>query len=140
MAQGIDNFLYEINTDGSVANFKFWDADDVTNVAEVAVSAKEFPEGVTQADSREVVDYAYGLVGSEMNKKRADRAVKLAHEAAEAQAQADKDEKASQLEIAKAAQHNVTAPLTTEVREDGVTQNVFSSTLDSEPAKNDKKK
>lgn len=141
MAQGLDNFLYEVTTDGSVANFKFWDPADVKNVAEVAVSDKEFPNGVQTADSRDVADYAYSLVSKELNAKRADKATAEATAQVEAQAATDKEAKEATAVHLKEAQNNATSPIGTETRSDGVTQNVYSSTVDSSDApKSDKKK
>jgi hypothetical protein len=140
MAQGLDNFLYDLAIDGGTANFKFWDPNDPTNTAEVSVSPKEFPEGVTAAASREVADYAYSLVSKQLNDKRADKAKAEAQTQLDAQAAADKEAKAATAAHLSEAQDNSTAPLGTEKREDGVTQNVFSSTVDSSASKDNKKK
>lgn len=72
MAQtyGLGNFLYEIDVADGNANFKFWDADDASNTAEVSVAQKDFPEGVKDADSRQVADLAFTQCQKVLNDKR----------------------------------------------------------------------
>jgi hypothetical protein len=131
MAQGLDNFLYDLQIDGATANFHFYDADDPKNVADVSISPKEYPEGVTTADSREVADYAYSLVAEKMNAARSDRAKALAVDQADKDAEAAKTERAVTAAGLKISEDVTTKPTTTETREDGVKQNVYSSTVDS---------
>jgi len=85
---GLGNFVYEINFDGKNANFKFRDPDDVSNVAEVTVSEKEFPENA-KADSRQVADYAYTQVAKTLNDKRDERLKKEAAKEVEERQEAD---------------------------------------------------
>lgn len=72
MAQqyGLGNFLYEIEISDGNANFKFWDSDDASNTAEVSVAQKDFPEGVKDADSRQVADLAFSQCQQVLNDKR----------------------------------------------------------------------
>lgn len=136
---GVDNFIGEVTVDGSVANFRFTDPDDVKNVAEVSVSEKEFPQGVVSADSREVSDYAYSLVAKQLNAVRSDR-IKAAETRLVVEAQeADKAAKELQSEHLRTAQDNVTPAAGTEKREDGVVQNVYNTAPPSTQS-NDKKK
>lgn len=126
MALGLDNFLYDLTIDGKTANFHFWDPDDSTNVADISVSDKEYngnPEG------REAAEYAYSLVNKQLNDKRIER-LKAADVALLSEQQDSvKADKAAVAEHLSAAQDNVTSPLGTEKREDGVVQNVYSSTV-----------
>jgi hypothetical protein len=123
---GVDNFLGEVSFDGSVANFHFTDPDDVKNVQDVSVSAKEFPEGVVSADSREVSDYAYSLVAEKMNAVRSERI-----KAAEVKLVTDEQDH-KKVEASISAQHlataqdNKTPSSGTETREDGVRQTVYN--------------
>lgn len=75
---GLGNFKYELTFDGKAANFKFHDPEDVTNTAEVSVSQSEFPEGISDADSRQVADIAYTQVSKVLNDKRDSRLKKEA--------------------------------------------------------------
>lgn len=71
MAQyGLGNFVYELEVSNGNANFKFYDPEDAANTAEVAVSQKDFPEGITQPDSRQVADIAYAQCSKVLNDKR----------------------------------------------------------------------
>lgn len=90
MAQtyGLGNFLYEIDVADGKANFKFWDAEDAANTAEVSIAKADFPEGITDADSRQVADLAFDQCQRVLNDKRDARlkkeaADKLATEQAE---------------------------------------------------------
>ena len=69
-AYGLGNFLYEVDIADGNANFKFWDADDASNTAEVSVAQKDFPEGVKDADSRQVADLAFTQCQKVLNDKR----------------------------------------------------------------------
>jgi hypothetical protein len=92
MAQqyGLGNFLYELEVSDGNANFKFWDAEDAANTAEVSVSQKDFPEGVKDADSRQVADIAYTQCQQVLNDKRDAR---LKKEAADNVAEKQKEDK-----------------------------------------------
>lgn len=128
MAQyGLGNFLYEFSVDGKSANFKFWDPEDVTNTAEVAVTEKDFPEGVTDADSRQVAEVAYNQCSKTLNDKRDERKKREATEAFEK----DTAEKASAREAAADhfahSQDVSTAPATTETDDQGRVTNVYNT-------------
>lgn len=82
MAQyGLGNFLYELEVSGGAANFSFFDQEDATNHAEVSVPAKDFPEGIADATSRQVADYAFSLCAKDLNDKRDKRIRKQASDA-----------------------------------------------------------
>jgi hypothetical protein len=132
---GVDNFIGELSVDGSVANFKFTDPDDVKNVMEVSLSPKEFPEGTTQADSREVADYAYSLVAEKMNATRSDRLAAAEAKQASESLEREKSEKAAVNQHLKDATDNHTPATTTETREDGVKQQVYNTAAPSDAKK-----
>jgi hypothetical protein len=67
---GLGNFQYDIKVEDGNANFNFFDPEDASNTASVSVPQKEFPEGVTQADTREVADLAYAQCQKVLNDKR----------------------------------------------------------------------
>jgi len=68
---GLGNFMYDVTVDGKGASFKFYDAQDATNTAEVSISADEIKElGKVDADGREVSELAYARVSKELNDKR----------------------------------------------------------------------
>jgi hypothetical protein len=95
MAQfGLGNFVYELEVSDGKANFKFRDPEDATNTAEVSVSQEDFPEGITQADSRQVADLAFAQCSKVLNDKRDARTRKEAADAL----QAKHDEDARQRE------------------------------------------
>jgi glutamine cyclotransferase len=56
---GLGNFVYELEVSDGNANFKFRDPEDASNTAEVSVHQSDFPEGINQADSRQVADLAF---------------------------------------------------------------------------------
>lgn len=91
MAQtyGLGNFLYTIDVADGNANFKFWDQDDASNTAEVSVSQADFPEGIQDADSRQVADIAYDQCQRVLNEKRDAR---LKKEAADALSEKTKED------------------------------------------------
>lgn len=70
MAYGLGNFLYDLEVRDGKALFRFYDPEDAENTAEVEVSKSEFPEGITQADSRQVADIAYAKCAKVLNDKR----------------------------------------------------------------------
>lgn len=137
MALGLDNFLYDLTIDGKTANFHFWDPEDSTNIADVSVSDKEFNGN---AEGREAAEYAYALVSEQLNDKRIERRKAADAALLSEQQDAAKADKVAVADHLKIAQDNVTSPLTTEKREDGTVQNVFSSTLDSTEKSDNKKK
>lgn len=124
---GVDNFLGEVTVDGSTANFKFTDPDDVKNVQEVSISPKEFPEGVISPDSREVSDYAYSLVAEKMNAVRSERIKATETKQVADQQDAAKAEKSVTAQHLASAQDSQVAPAGTEVRKDGVKQTVYNT-------------
>lgn len=71
MAQqyGLGNFLYEIDIADGKANFKFWDAEDPSNTADVSVAQADFPDNAP-ADSRQVADLAFDQCQKVLNEKR----------------------------------------------------------------------
>lgn len=89
-AYGLGNFLYELDIADGNANFKFWDADDANNTAEVTVSQKDFPEGVKDADSRQVADLAYSQCQQVLNDKRDARIKKEINDEVTAKQKEDK--------------------------------------------------
>jgi hypothetical protein len=123
---GVDNFIGEVSVDGSVANYKFSDPDDLKNVMEVSVSEKEFPAGVKSADSREVSDYAYSLVAEKMNAVRSDRIRAQETKLLSDNLEADKEAKAVSSHHLETAQDSQVKPAGTEKREDGATQTVYN--------------
>lgn len=71
MAQfGLGNFVYELEVSDGKANFSFRDPEDANNTAQVSVSQSDFPEGITQADSRQVADLAFAQCSKVLNDKR----------------------------------------------------------------------
>lgn len=91
MAQiyGLGNFLYEIEVTDGKANFKFWDQEDASNTAEVSVAKADFPEGIVDADSRQVAEIAFDQCQRVLNEKRDARHKK---EAADSLADKTKEE------------------------------------------------
>jgi creatinine amidohydrolase/Fe(II)-dependent formamide hydrolase-like protein len=67
---GLGNFVYELEVSDGSANFKFRDPDDASNTAEVSVHQSDFPEGINQADSRQVADLAFAQCSKVLNDKR----------------------------------------------------------------------
>lgn len=93
---GLGNFQYDITVEDGNANFKFFDPQDASNTASVSVPQKEFPDGIKQADTREVADLAYAQCQKVLNDKR-DARIKKEEEDALAKKQ---DEDASAREAA----------------------------------------
>lgn len=77
---GLGNFKYDITVNGTSANFKFFDPEDVTNTAEVSLHEKDFPEGITEPDTREVAEVALAQCQKLLNDKR-DARIKKEREA-----------------------------------------------------------
>jgi hypothetical protein len=86
---GLGNFKYELEVKDGSSKFKFYDPEDASNTAEVSVSQKEFPEGVTQPDSRQVADLAYAQCAKVLNDKRDARLRKEAADALKAKQDED---------------------------------------------------
>lgn len=91
MAQtyGLGNFIYEIDIVDGKANFKFWDAADASNTAEVSIAKADFPDGAP-ADSRQVADLAYSECQKVLNDKRDARLKQEAADELEAKQAEDK--------------------------------------------------
>lgn len=91
MAQtyGLGNFIYEIDIVDGKANFKFWDAADASNTAEVSIAKADFPDGAP-ADSRQVADLAYSECQKVLNDKRDTRLKQEAADELEAKQAEDK--------------------------------------------------
>ncbi len=132
---GVDNFIGEVTVDGSVANFKFTDPDDVKNVMEVSVSEKEFPGGVVTADSRDVADYAYSLVAEKMNAVRSERIKATETQLVSENQERDKAAKIATAHHLKEARDTAVVPAGTETREDGVKQTVYNVATPAPEAK-----
>lgn len=75
---GLGNFMYDLTVDGGKAVFKFYDAQDADNTAEVSLSTKDM-DGF-DADSRQVADKAYAQVSKVLNDKRDSRLAKEAQQ------------------------------------------------------------
>jgi hypothetical protein len=75
---GLGNFEYEVTVKDGAAHFDFYDPEDADNTAQVSVASKDFPEGVTQATSRQVADLAYSQCSKVLNDKRDARIKKQA--------------------------------------------------------------
>lgn len=92
MAYGLGNFVYELEVSDGSANFHFYDPEDASNTADVSVSASDFPEGITQPDSRQVADLAFAQCQSLLNGKRDERIRETS--ASELEAKHDEDARA----------------------------------------------
>ena len=125
--QGIDGFLYTVNIDGKTANYHFWDQNDIKNSQDVSISDKEFPEGVTNPDTREAVDYAYSIVSEKLTLVQSDKVKADAVRAAELKQDADTQARLSAQEFHANAVDGTVRPNATEKRADGVTQNVYNT-------------
>lgn len=138
MAQyGLGNYLYEVYYDGKAANFSFRDPEDAHNVAEVAVDPKDFPEGIKDADSRQVADLAYSQVSDKLNKTRDERLKKEAADAEAEKLDSESKQRAAAEDFFEKSQELTLKPVATEKDKDtGVTYNVFNT---AEP-KDEKKK
>ena len=137
---GLGNFKYEFTVEGGSAKFKFYDEQDASNTAETSVSTKDFPEGVTQPDSRQVADVAYNQVSKVLNDKRDARLRQTAdNELADKQTEDSRQREAAE-DLHANSQDVSTAP--TKVDSDGT--NVYNTAslleVDSKDSKNDKKK
>jgi hypothetical protein len=86
---GLGNFVYELEVSDGNANFKFRDPEDASNTAEVSVHQSDFPEGINQADSRQVADLAFAQCQKVLNDKRDKRLHKEASEGLTAKQEED---------------------------------------------------
>ena len=125
--QGVDGFLYTVQIDGKTANYHFWDQNDIKNSQDVSVSDKEFPEGVTNPDTREAVDYAYSIVSEKLTLVQSDKVKADVVRAAELKQDADAQTRLSAQEFHTNAVDATVRPVATEKRADGVTQNVYNT-------------
>lgn len=114
---GLGNFLYEIEVKDGTANFSFFDPDDASNTAQASVAQKDFPEGITQPDSRQVADLAFSKVSKEMNEKRDDRIRKEHDEAFEKKNEEDARARDAAADILNNGKDVQTEP--TKVEDDG---------------------
>lgn len=67
---GLGKFMYDIIVEDKQAKFSFYDPEDATNTAEVTLTEKDFPEGVTAPDTREVAEAAFAQCQKLLNEKR----------------------------------------------------------------------
>lgn len=86
---GLGNFVYDIEVREGKAVFNFHDPEDPENYAVVEVAKSEFPEGIAQADSRQVADLAYASCSKVLNDKRDKRLAKESAAAVKAQQKED---------------------------------------------------
>jgi hypothetical protein len=114
---GLGNFVYELEVKDNAAHFKFSDPEDASNTAEVSVSQKDFPEGITTADSRQVADMAYAQCQKILNDKRDARFKKQATDALEAKTAEDARAREAAHDFLNNAQDVATEPH--HVEEDG---------------------
>lgn len=135
MAQqyGLGNFLYEIDIADGKANFKFWDREDPSNTAEVSIAKADFPEGITDADSRQVADLAFDQCQRVLNDKRDAREKKEASEQLEAQKAEEKRARQEAQDFLSSTEDGAVAP--DHVEKDGTT--VYNT---AKPSDNNKKK
>lgn len=74
MAQyGLGNFLYELTVDDGKSKFHFFDPEDADNTADVEVAKKDFPDGISDPDSRQVAELAFSQCSKLLNDSRDDR-------------------------------------------------------------------
>jgi hypothetical protein len=132
-AYGLGNFLYEIDIADGSANFKFWDADDASNTAEVSVAQKDFPEGVKDADSRQVADLAFSQCQKVLNDKRDARMKKEAADEITAKQEEDKRVREEAADVLANGQDVAVAPA--HIEKDGT--KVYNT---AEPSDDTKKK
>lgn len=128
---GLGNYIYDITVDNGSANFKFWDSEDSTNTAEVSVSSKDFPAGITQADSRQVADLAYSQCSKLLNDKRDTRLKKQAADALEAKTAEEARVREEAADFLNNSQDVQTEP--TSVTDDGT--KVFNASTPSDSGK-----
>lgn len=127
---GLGNFLYTLDVVDGKANFKFRDPEDASNTAEVSVSQSDFPDGVTQADARQVADVAYAQCSKVLNDKRDARVRKQAAKDLEAKHEEDARVRESAADFLNNAQDAAVQPVKTE--DDGT--NVFNTASSEENA------
>lgn len=134
-AYGLGNFLYEVDFADGKANFKFWDPEDAANTAEVSVAQADFPEGIKDADSRQVAEIAYDQCQRVLNEKRNARVKQEASDAIAAKV--DEDEKREQIAQDYLSSTEDVAVRPAQVEKDGTT--VYNTAKPSD-SKDDKKK
>lgn len=76
MAQGLDNFTYELEVKDGNATFNFVDPQDANNTASTTIKQTDFPEGINDATDRSVADAAYAQVAQQLNDTRDKRVTK----------------------------------------------------------------
>ncbi len=133
---GLGNFEYDLTVEGNNAKFKFFDPEDVTNTADVSLGEKDFPEGITAPDSRQVADVAYAQCQKVLNDKRDARIAKNEKEdLADRQAEEQRTREAA-ADFLNNAQDGAVAPA--KVESDGT--KVYNTAGPSEAAPKDAKK
>lgn len=140
MAQtyGLGNFLYTIDVADGNANFKFWDQEDASNTAEVSVSQKDFPAGITDADSRQVADLAFDQCQKVLNEKRDARVKKQATDELAEKQKEDARVREVSAEILANGQDPAVAPAEIQKDKDGNEVRVYNTATPSDD--NNKKK
>lgn len=125
---GLGNYQYDLTVESGNAKFKFWDSEDSSNTAEVSVSQGDFPDGVTQADSRQVADLAYAKCEKSLNETR-DKRLQKQHADADAKSIAeDKRAREATNSFLANASENSPKPDKVEKDKDGnVISNVYSA-------------
>lgn len=138
MAQyGLGNFVYEFTVDNGSANFKFHDPEDANNTAEVSVNNKDFPEGITQADSRQVADLAFAQCSKQLNDTRDERLSKEASDKLDKEQEEGHRQREAASEFFNNSADGAVPPA--KVEEDGTKVYNTAEPSDSKP-KEDKKK
>lgn len=66
---GLGNYKYDLTVDGG-SKFHWYDPEDASNTADVTIAQKDYPEGVTDGDARQIADIAYALVAKQLDDKR----------------------------------------------------------------------
>lgn len=136
---GLGNFLYELEVSNGNANFKFWDTDDASNTAEVSVAQKDFPEGIKDADSRQVADLAFSQCQQVLNDKRDARVKKeLADDVANKQKE-DKRVRDEAADVLANGQDPSVAPAEVQKDKDGNEVKVYNTARPDESTDNKKK-
>lgn len=131
---GLDNFEYEFVMEGGGGKHKFFDPADPTNTAEATVTPKDFPEGVKDADSREIAEIAYSKVSEQMNKKRTERRKKERTDELHSSLDRDERERAAQVDSIRNSQENSVKP----VKEEKDGTRVFNTADAPAPTKTDR--
>ncbi len=130
---GLDNFEYEFVMEGGGGKHKFFDPADPTNTAEATVTPKDFPEGIKDADSRQVAEVAYAKVSEQMNKKRTERRKKERTDELNSSLDRDERERAAQADSILNSQEPAVAP----VKEEKDGTKVYNTENAPKPTKTD---